>query len=47
MGRVGPACRRFVRYYRNRVFSAFFHALLKIGLCEIGARSWRSDLNPY
>ena len=27
MGRVGPACRRFVRYYRNRVFRAFFHAL--------------------
>ena len=26
MGRVGPACRRFVRYYRNRVFRAFFHA---------------------
>ena len=27
MGRVGPACRRFVRYYRNRVFRPFFHAL--------------------
>ena len=27
MGRVGPVCRRFVRYYRNRVFRAFFHAL--------------------
>ena len=27
MGRVGPACRRFVRYYRNPVFRAFFHAL--------------------
>ena len=26
MGRVGPAYRRFVRYYRNRVFRAFFHA---------------------
>jgi len=25
MSRVGPACRRFVRYYRNRVFSPFFH----------------------
>ena len=25
MGRVGPACRRLVRYYRNRVFRAFFH----------------------
>ena len=27
MGRVGPACRRLVRYYRNPVFRAFFHAL--------------------
>ncbi len=27
MGWVGPACRRFVRYYRNPVFRAFFHAL--------------------
>src|SRR6185437_4342658 len=27
MGRVGPACRRFVRYYRNPVFRVFFHAL--------------------
>ena len=27
MGRVGPACHRFVRYYRNPVFRAFFHAL--------------------
>ena len=30
-----PACRRFVRYYRNRVFRALFHALPKIGSCEI------------
>jgi hypothetical protein len=27
MGRAGPACRRFVRYYRNPVFRALFHAL--------------------
>ena len=27
MDRVGPTCRRFVRYYRNRVFRALFHAL--------------------
>jgi hypothetical protein len=27
MGRVGSACRHFVRYYRNPVFGAFFHAL--------------------
>ena len=27
MGRVGPACRPFVRYYRNPVFRAFFHVL--------------------
>jgi hypothetical protein len=40
MGRAGPAGRRFVRYYRNPVFSAFFHALPKIGSCEIGTRSW-------
>ena len=46
MGRVGPACRRFVRYYRNRVFSAFFHALLKIGSCEIGTRSWLQRSEP-
>jgi hypothetical protein len=26
MGRFGSACRRFVRYYRNPVFRAFFHA---------------------
>ena len=25
MSRVGPACRRFFHYYRNRVFRAFFH----------------------
>jgi hypothetical protein len=37
---VGPACRRFVRYYRNRVFRAFFHALPEIGSCEIDTRSW-------
>jgi hypothetical protein len=41
MGRDSPACRRFVRYYRNRVFSAFFHTLPKIGSCEIRlSRSW-------
>ena len=27
MGRAGPACHRFVRYYRNPVFRALFHAL--------------------
>jgi hypothetical protein len=27
MGRAGPAGRRFVRYYRNPVFRALFHAL--------------------
>jgi hypothetical protein len=35
MGRVGPACRRFVRYYRNRVFGAFFHALREISSSEM------------
>lgn len=30
MGGVGPACRRFVRYFRNRVFRPFFTRLRKI-----------------
>jgi hypothetical protein len=35
MGRVGPARRRFVRYYKNPVFRGFFHALPeKIGSYE-------------
>jgi hypothetical protein len=32
---VGPACRRFVRYYRNPVFGAFFHAVREIGSNEM------------
>jgi hypothetical protein len=35
MGRVGPACRHFVRYYRNRVFGAVLHALREIGSSEM------------
>ena len=38
MGWVGPACHRFVRYYRNPVFRVFFHALREIGSCEIDTR---------
>jgi hypothetical protein len=50
MGWVGPACRRFVRYYRNPVFRAFFHALPEIGSCEIDTRGWplqRSSPSPH
>ena len=29
MGGTGPACHRIVRYFRNRVFRAFFHVPLE------------------
>ena len=50
MGRVGPARHRFVRYYRNPVFRAFFHALPEIGSGEIDTGGWllqRSTPGPH
>jgi hypothetical protein len=41
MGRVGPTCRRFVRYYRNRVCQGRFSRTPGKGdSCEIAERGW-------
>ena len=46
MGRVGPACRRFVRYYRNRVFRAFFHALALLDMDMLALELLGALLRP-
>ncbi len=40
MGGAGPACRRFVRYFRNRVFRAFFHVPLENRFRRGGSASY-------
>jgi hypothetical protein len=40
MGEAGPACRRFVRYFRNRVFRAFFHVPLENRFRRGGSASY-------